>query len=99
MLGKGPLCPIQQWYKDHYYPYVMEEAADGRGGSQVSVPGGGGFDALNYTAEALVGQILAHARELAEATAEETVKESVITVPPFWGQDQRQAILGERAPL
>jgi molecular chaperone DnaK (HSP70) len=118
MLGKGADCPVKKWYKDHFYPYELEAAEDGRGGIQLSVPGGGGFDALNYTAEALVGQILFHARVMAEKTAEETVKETVITVsfrggdgggsrpaqaltgldvlsqvPPFWGQDQRQAIM------
>ena len=93
MLGKNRSCPVQQWYKDHFYPYILEDAEDGRGGVQIPVPGGGGFDSKFYTAEELAGQILAHARELAEATAEESVKETVITVPPFWGQDQRQAIL------
>ena len=80
LLGKTPDCPIKQWYKDHFYGYTLEEAADGRGGIELKVPGGGGFDADGYTAEALVGQILAHGKQLAEATAEEAVKEAVITV-------------------
>ena len=119
LLGKSPECPIAKWYKDHFYAYALKEAADGRGGIALSVPGGGGFDAEEYTAEELVGQILAHAKMLAEKTAEEAVKESVITVravsgrsfatanrqhiltpslarvqvPPFWGQDERQAVM------
>jgi hypoxia up-regulated 1 len=93
LLGKTPECPIAQWYKDHFYGYTLSAAKDGRGGIELSVPGGGGFDADAYTAEELVGQILAHARQLAEATAEEAVKEAVITVPPFWGQDERQAVM------
>jgi len=82
LLGKTKDCPIKQWYKDHFYAYDLKESADGRGGIAVSVPGGGGFDAEEYTAEELVGQILAHAKQLAEATAEEAVKEAVITVRP-----------------
>ncbi len=80
LLGKTPECPIAKWYKEHFYAYALKEAADGRGGIALSVPGGGGFDAEEYTAEELVGQILAHAKMLAESTAEEAVKEAVITV-------------------
>ena len=80
LLGKTPECPIAKWYKEHFYAYALKEAADGRGGIALSVPGGGGFDAEEYTAEELVGQILAHAKLLAEKTAEEAVKEAVITV-------------------
>ena len=98
MLGKSPSCPVKKWYEEHFYPYTMEEADDGRGGIQVSVPGGGGFDSLNYTAEALIGQILAHARGLAEAMAEETVKESVITVRAqrTWAESTLLRLLGRR---
>ena len=97
MLGKGADCPVKKWYKDHFYPYELEAAEDGRGGIQLSVPGGGGFDYLNYPAEALVGQILFHARVMAEKTAEETVKETVITVS-FRGGDGGDAGQHRRSP-
>ena len=37
--------------------------------------------------------ILSNARQLAEAIAEEPIKEVVLTVPPFWSQDERAALL------
>ena len=37
--------------------------------------------------------IIAKQREDAEAIAEEPIKDVVITVPPFWAQDERQALL------
>jgi hypothetical protein len=86
LLGKTPECPIAKWYKEHFYSYALKEAADGRGGIALSVPGGGGFDAEEYTAEELVGQILAHGKMLAESTAEEAVKEAVITVRAVSGR-------------
>jgi len=46
-----------------------------------------------YSVEELVGMILAHAREQAEYMANETVLNAVITVPPFFDQTERQAVL------
>ncbi|KAL1923276.1 uncharacterized protein VTP21DRAFT_8256 [Calcarisporiella thermophila] len=46
-----------------------------------------------FTVEELVAMQFSHAREQAEATAQETIRDAVITVPPFFNQFERQAIL------
>ncbi|CAG8741863.1 16987_t:CDS:2, partial [Racocetra fulgida] len=46
-----------------------------------------------FSLEELLAMQLSHARELAEATAQETIKDVVITVPPYYNQFERQAIL------
>ncbi|CAG8574514.1 8554_t:CDS:10 [Cetraspora pellucida] len=46
-----------------------------------------------FSIEELLAMQLSHARELAETTAQETIKDVVITVPPYYNQFERQAIL------
>ncbi|KAF0478530.1 HSP70-domain-containing protein [Gigaspora margarita] len=46
-----------------------------------------------FSIEELLAMQLSYARELAEATAHESIKDVVITVPPYYNQFERQAIL------
>lgn len=46
-----------------------------------------------YSVEELIAMQLANARKDVERFAEEPVRDAVITVPPFWSQVERQAIL------
>ncbi|KAI9143715.1 Hsp70 protein-domain-containing protein [Paraphysoderma sedebokerense] len=46
-----------------------------------------------YTVEELVAMQLGNAKEQAEAVAGEKVKDAVITIPPFFNQFERQALL------
>ncbi|CAG8539513.1 9442_t:CDS:10 [Ambispora leptoticha] len=46
-----------------------------------------------YSVEELVAMQLAHAKEQAEATAQESLRDAIITVPPFFTQFERRAIL------
>ncbi|RUO95484.1 heat shock protein 70 family, partial [Jimgerdemannia flammicorona] len=46
-----------------------------------------------FTVEELIGFQFAHAKEQAEATAQELVKDVVITIPPYFNQFERQAVL------
>ncbi|RIA89435.1 Hsp70 protein [Glomus cerebriforme] len=46
-----------------------------------------------FTVEELLAMQFTHAKELAEVTAQETIKDVVITVPSYYNQFERQAIL------
>ncbi|CAG8495404.1 2173_t:CDS:10 [Ambispora gerdemannii] len=46
-----------------------------------------------FSVEELVAMQFAHAKEQAEATAQESLRDAVITVPPFFTQSERRAIL------
>ncbi|KAG9295442.1 hypothetical protein G9A89_013471 [Geosiphon pyriformis] len=50
-------------------------------------------DNETYSVEELVAMQFAHAKELAQTTAQEVVRDVVITVPPFFNQFERRAIL------
>ncbi|CAH1758585.1 13473_t:CDS:10 [Entrophospora sp. SA101] len=50
-------------------------------------------ETTTFSVEELVAMQLSHAKKQAEVTAQEEVKDSVITVPPYYNQFERQAIL------
>ena len=82
-----------QWLNDTHYPQEFT-GVDGAGTLKVKLGTTGLGDDMNeYTVAELVAMILTRTREDAEAMAEEPIKDVVITVPPFWAQDERQALL------
>ncbi|KAM4620871.1 hypoxia up-regulated protein 1 [Polymixia lowei] len=48
---------------------------------------------LQYTPEELLGMVLNYSRGLAQDFAEQTIKDAVITVPAFFNQAERRAVL------
>ncbi|MEE6526745.1 hypothetical protein FKM82_027557, partial [Ascaphus truei] len=50
-------------------------------------------DELTYSAEELLAMTLNYSRSLAEEFAEQPVKDAVITVPAFFNQAERRAVL------
>ncbi|CAG8645954.1 5299_t:CDS:2, partial [Funneliformis mosseae] len=50
-------------------------------------------ETTNFSVEELLAMQFAHAKEQAEATAQEAIKDVVITVPPYYNQFERQAVL------
>lgn len=46
-----------------------------------------------YAVEELVAQLLEYARDMAIAHTDQRIKDCVITVPPFFNQAERRAIL------
>ncbi|XP_071399389.1 hypoxia up-regulated protein 1 [Centroberyx affinis] len=48
---------------------------------------------LQYTTEELLGMVLNYSRGLAQDFAEQTIKDAVITVPAFFNQAERRAVL------
>ncbi|ORX91737.1 HSP70-domain-containing protein [Basidiobolus meristosporus CBS 931.73] len=50
-------------------------------------------DGSLYSVEELIAMQLRHAKELAEDTAQEKIKDTILTVPPFFNTFERQALL------
>ncbi|KAG6864109.1 hypothetical protein C0991_012444 [Blastosporella zonata] len=50
-------------------------------------------DGTEWSVEELVAMQFAYIKELAEAVAEEKVKDVVVTVPPFYSQSERDAVV------
>ncbi|XP_028563593.2 hypoxia up-regulated protein 1 [Podarcis muralis] len=50
-------------------------------------------DKLQYTPEEILGMVLNYSRALAEEFAEQPVKDAVITVPAYFNQAERRAVL------
>lgn len=73
---------------DEYFPYEL--AADA-GADRGAVALKHGADA--FLAEELVAMVFTHAREITDAFAEAKVRDWVVTVPVFFSQAQRQAVL------
>uniref|UniRef100_A0A7N6BS34 Hypoxia up-regulated protein 1 n=1 Tax=Anabas testudineus TaxID=64144 RepID=A0A7N6BS34_ANATE len=48
---------------------------------------------MQYTAEELLGMVLNYSRSLAQDFAEQPIKDAVITVPAFFNQAERRAVL------
>ena len=92
LVGKGLDSGNLQWLKDAHYPH--EWTGTDEGTLQVELAATGLGDDMNeYSVVELMSMLLAKQREDAEAIAEEPIKDVVITVPPFWAQDERQALL------
>ncbi|XP_053126053.1 hypoxia up-regulated protein 1 isoform X2 [Hemicordylus capensis] len=50
-------------------------------------------DQLQYSPEEILGMVLNYSRALAEEFAEQTIKDAVITVPAYFNQAERRAVL------
>merc|ERR1712137_637325 len=73
---------------DEYFPYTLRQNAT-RGGTIALQHG---QDTM-FHAEELVAMVFAHARQITDTFAEAQVKDWVLTVPTFFSQAQRQALL------
>jgi len=74
-----------------YLPYDLRPAPGGRGGTAVVAEG------ATYTSEEVVAMTLQYAQKIAEAEAGAQVRDAVVTVPAFFGQPERQALLDAAA--
>ena len=50
-------------------------------------------DGTEWTVEELIGMQFAYVRELAESTAGEKVSDVIVTVPPYYTQFERDAVV------
>ncbi|XP_033207076.1 hypoxia up-regulated protein 1 isoform X2 [Belonocnema kinseyi] len=87
LLGKSIDNPIVQLYKKRFpYHDIIED--EERNTIMFRVQ-----DNTTYTPEELLAQILHTAKEFAENSASQKIKEAVITVPGFFNQAERRALL------
>ncbi|TYZ66366.1 hypothetical protein PybrP1_011470 [[Pythium] brassicae (nom. inval.)] len=87
-LGATPDHPeVVSLLQQEYFPYTLLQN-DTRGSIALQ------HDAhTRFHAEELVAMVFSHARQITDAFAEAPVKDWVITVPSFFAQAQRQAVL------
>jgi hypoxia up-regulated 1 len=87
VLGKDFDNPLVELYRKRFPYHEMER--DAETGMVIFKHD----DDITYTPEELVAMILQKAKEYAETFAEQTLSEAVITVPPFFSQAERRAML------
>lgn len=87
LLGKSIDNPMVQLYKKRFpYHNIVEDKERNTIMFQLN-------ENTTYTPEELLAQIFYHAKEMAEKSATQTIKEAVITVPGFFNQAERKALL------
>ncbi|KAE8655556.1 Heat shock 70 kDa protein 17 [Hibiscus syriacus] len=85
MVGK-PYQDVKRLTDSMYLPFDVVE--DSRGAAEIRVSSD-----VSYSVEELMGMILKYASNLAEFHSKVTVKDAVISVPPYFGQSERKGIL------
>ena len=87
LLGKKLDSPDVAFFRERYYPYDFVEI-EGRQGAV-----GLKLGETIYSPEELVGMLLQYVLKIASDDAEAPVKDAVLTVPDYWTQVERQALL------
>ncbi|KAE8723678.1 Heat shock 70 kDa protein 17 [Hibiscus syriacus] len=85
MIGK-PYQDVKRFADAMYLPFDVIE--DSRGAAKIRVSSD-----VSYSVEELMGMILKYASNLAEFHSKVTVKDAVISVPPYFGQAERKGLL------
>ncbi|KAH1055324.1 hypothetical protein J1N35_033389 [Gossypium stocksii] len=85
MIGK-PYQDVKRFADSMYLPFDVVE--DSRGAANIRVSSD-----VSYSVEELLGMILKYASNLAEFHSKVTVKDAVISVPPYFGQAERKGLL------
>ncbi|XP_066495753.1 hypoxia up-regulated protein 1 isoform X2 [Tiliqua scincoides] len=87
LLGKNMENPQVARYQSQFPEHELVKDAR-RGTVMFKLP-----DKTQYSPEEILGMILNYSRSLAEDFAEQTVKDIVITVPAYFNQAERRAVL------
>jgi len=87
LLGKPVGHPLVEAYRQRFPQYTIE--ADPARGTVVFVHD----SETKYSVEELLGMILAHAKAQAEAFTEQSIKDCVVTVPVYFNQAERLALV------
>ncbi|XP_014221375.1 hypoxia up-regulated protein 1 [Trichogramma pretiosum] len=87
LIGKSIDNPMVQLFQKRF-PYYNIEADSERNTILFRID-----DETTYTPEELLAQLLYKAKEFAQISAGQKIKEAVITVPGFFNQAERQALL------
>ena len=91
LLGKSFTAPEVAAFREQGWPYELVEV-EGRGSVGVRHTAFNGSTVV-YTAEELVAMSLEHIVKISEADAETFLSGATLTVPPFFSQSERQALL------
>lgn len=84
MIGK-PYKQVKSFIGSLYLPFDITE--DSRGAAIIKTDEG------NYSVEELLAMVLSYAVNLAETHTKVPLKDSVISVPPYFGQAERKGLL------
>jgi len=87
LLGKKVDHPLVESYKKRFPQYVIE--ADTERGTVLFRHD----ESTVYSVEELLGMVFAHAKTQAETFTEQTIKDAVITVPVYFNQAERLALV------
>ncbi|XP_055936976.1 hypoxia up-regulated protein 1-like [Argiope bruennichi] len=87
VIGKKIDNPLVELYKKRF-PYYDIKATEDRQSIVFTHPEG-----MEFTVEELMAMILKQAQEIAQKAAGQPIKDAVITVPPFFNQAERRAML------
>lgn len=87
LLGKKLDNPIVKLYQERF-PYYKLEADPERGTVMFRYD-----EDTTFSVEELIAQLLVYAREIATGHTDQKIKDCVLTVPPFFNQAERRAIL------
>jgi len=91
LLGKRMDHPSVKSFQDRYPHYKLE--ADPVRGTAVFRHN----ETTTYSPEELLGMLIGHAQFIAERFSGQRVKDAVLTVPPFFGQAERRAVMDAAA--
>uniref|UniRef100_A0A7S2EWC0 Uncharacterized protein n=1 Tax=Trieres chinensis TaxID=1514140 RepID=A0A7S2EWC0_TRICV len=90
MLGRGHDHPTVKVLAERHYP-ITPTYNETRFGACLKI------DGKEFTPEELVAMILSHAKDITAAFGVNTVKDCVLTVPSFYTQHERRALLDASA--
>ncbi|KAF6139541.1 hypothetical protein GIB67_015498 [Kingdonia uniflora] len=90
MIGK-PYKYVKDLVDWLYLPFDLVE--DSRGEVGIKVTNGDDAVATIYSAEELVAMVLSYGLSLAESHSKVSIKDAVITVPPYFGQAERKGLI------
>ena len=76
--------------KSNFYPYNLVEM-ESRGTYGISISNK--TSEIIFSTEELVAMLLEHAKEAAENFSDSSIKDCVITVPPYWTHHERKALI------
>lgn len=90
MLGK-PYKQVKDMVDSLYLPFEIVE--DSRGAASFKVEAEENGSSVLFSVEELLAMVLGYAVHLADFHSKVTVKDFVISVPPYFGQSERKALL------
>ncbi|XP_076438402.1 hypoxia up-regulated protein 1-like isoform X8 [Babylonia areolata] len=89
IIGRSYDDPVVEQFRQRFTYYKDSMVKDEERGTVLFKES----DGTLYSTEELLGMMLEKAREYAQDFAEQTIKDAVITVPPYYSQAERRAVI------